>query len=1463
MYSSRGGNSYQQQGYGGQSSYGQNSASAYPGSSSSGPDASSQLGMNSRHPSIISASREQDIGGYRSHPSGSGPYGGQYSSLYGAASLSSSQQVSALTAKGAQSSAVEARGGYGSLRPNSPRYASTEYVPSTSLGYTLKTDRLLAEKIPDYASIDRRQYADRQSAYMTRDLPNDGTGRYSDSVGYAHHQPEIYDRIDQAVLREQILKSQSMQTASHDSAVRQADYLAARAGNLRHPPQEVDPYVGRGDSDPRAISTTGRSSYNTQHTPSILGAAPQRNMDSLLYSQGSTNPGYGVSLPPGRDYGLGKGLHASALESDFSGSVPSRSGHLRIDDRKDERAGYTRALDLRDESRQRERLLERERERERDREKEKERERRQREREREQERERERKRALELRERELQRRRALEVRRERTPLRTTSKDRHASVLMKDATRRDSPRVGSLHSLSCSIFVYTPVSSIEQFSLTNPVFYYAEGFVHLLKEGNISASLVDVERDFLSVDKRYSKLYVSPDFSKLVVNWPREDLKLSFHTPVSFEHDFVEEGNLVEQKESLLKLVDVQNKSSGSGYRTVWNAKVILMSGLSRTASEELSSEKLSEDRVPHMCNLLRFAVLRKDRSFMAIGGPWDPIDGPDPSVDASSLIQTVIRYARDVTQLDLRSCKLWNRFLEVHYDRVGKDGLFSHKEITVLFVPDLSDCLPLLDAWREQWLAHKKGVAERERQSSLKREKEKSRERKDDLRDKEGLTKDVKRAEKSDKQKDIAGSGQVVESFKEESDRIVAKGKEAESGAEDGVKKLNKEDSVAMVGETNVKTEEVDNSSTQENIKPVKKKIVKRIIKQKIVTKKSIEGSENKNVDKVEEVAVNKNANLEISGEMDGSSAENSKIKMVTRKKVAKKLVDGIPVQTEVKKSIESAGNNPNLQDASQDKPEAKADSGGVGAVRGVPVKKKIIKKIIKRVPKKKNVNVAVAAGIEVTENDGNTDAVRNDVKKAIEVDVSGESKVISDAQPETKFERKADEIKQEDGAVNEKKSYNKKMTTDAEKQRVSPKDNVNSNEKERSKEKEKDTKDKKSADVKDDNKRKFSKEIERKKSEEPPRHPGLILQTKSCKDSKVHSLSLSLDSLLDYTDKDVEESAFELSLFAESLYEMLQYQMGSRIFAFLEKLRVKFVLKRNQRKRQREEADAKKKSKESQSKRLKSESSPQETENTKSVVKTEDGPNDEKSRDKVEKMEIDEKVVAENSNPPKQEKEDNGEEGINQEEEDPEEVDEEEEDPEEDLEEDEEEMQERSLQQSKMDKINADEERNCATADEEKNNASGKEEIKDAKPEEEKNDATAEKASGKEKDTQMKSGTSKVASKEKNVNGKDAREQAPPRKEYIVDKGLLEAFRFFDRNRAGYIRLEDMRLILHALGKYHSHRDIKELAQSALLESSTGRDDRILYEKLLFIKGCIVSNKAPFLKKINTKGPFGAILRE
>lgn len=223
------------------------------------------------------------------------------------------------------------------------------------------------------------------------------------------------------------------------------------------------------DADPRSLSMLGASSYSGQHTPSILGAAPRRNVDDLMYPQSSSNPGYGVSLPPGRDYATGKGLHGPSLDSDYPSSVLPRGGHSRIDERKDDRASYLREFELREEERRRERLRERERDREREKERERERDR---EREREREKEFERQRILDRREkeRERERKRAFEIRRERTPLRV-SKDRRGSSLLKEGRPllRDSPHHEALHRwilmfhfASCSNSEYSCLCILQAF-----------------------------------------------------------------------------------------------------------------------------------------------------------------------------------------------------------------------------------------------------------------------------------------------------------------------------------------------------------------------------------------------------------------------------------------------------------------------------------------------------------------------------------------------------------------------------------------------------------------------------------------------------------------------------------------------------------------------------------------------------------------------------------------------------------------------------------------------------------------------------------------------------------------------------------------------------------------------------------------------------------------------------------------
>ncbi|XP_061366325.1 protein SHORT ROOT IN SALT MEDIUM 1 isoform X2 [Gastrolobium bilobum] len=1429
MYSSRGSGAYGQS-YAGQSAYGQNLGANYSGGSVGGHDVG-QHSVASRHSTILGGSQEVDVGGYRAHTSTAPQYGGQYSSVYGSAALSSAQPLST---KGAASSTLDGRGGYSLGVSDSPKFASGDYVSSSSHGYGHKSDQLYGDKGGlDYSGIDRRQ---RQSGYLGRDLPSDPTGRYAtDPVGYGHQhqQAEIYDRIDQAALlrQEQLLKSQSLQAASLDGGARQADYLAARAAASRHPTQDLMSYGGRMDSDPHASSMLSAPSYSGQHAPSILGAAPRRNVDDLLYSQNASNPGYGVSLPPGRDYATGKGLHGNATELDYPGNVLPHSGH---NDHKDDRASYLREFELREEERRRERL----RERERDREREKERER-LREREREREKERERERILERREkeRERERKRALETRHERTPVRSskdprgTSKDPRGSSLTKEgrSSRRDSPHHGALHRK------HSPVKEKRRD-------YICKVY---------PSCLVDIERDYLLIDKRYPRLFVSPEFSKAVVKWPKENLKLSIHTPISFEHDFVEEESAIEPRDSSSKLSMGQPLSSEKG-STVWNAKIILMSGLSRTALEELSSDKSFDDRIPHICNFLRFAVLKKDHSFMAVGGPWEPADGGDPSIDDNSLIKSALRHSKDVIQVDLQNCQHWNRFLEIHYDRVGKDGFFSHKEITVLYVPNLSDCLPSLDEWRDQWLAHKKAVAEREHQFSLKKEKSK---------DNKEVPKD-----KSDKKKDSVASGQSDVKKKEKDSNTVKEETEEKTGAINN--KIAKNDGFG-IGEDGKNAEQKQGETAP--VKSVKKKIIKKVVKPKVAIRAN--DTANKQTEKSGEKDVaEKMATSNVPDQEDKSSVDPSEVQTSVKNLVVEDVSIGKTDGENGKdKEINSSENKP------QDKPDAM-----VNAVASDATVKTIKKrKVIKRVPKKKVVgeasksvisdpkigerNVIAVEAQDCTQSTGkqaaDVDTVVTEVKKPgkvvpkrkLKTPTSGKQHDAADSnKTETKSDKmvegnvvavhaqddthstdlqtanvdtivmsevkktgkvvpkkkskaptsekqgnEADSLKTETKSDKDEKGTGEKSGSKTDKQKASDKDIRNVKGKLKDGDKSKDEKVRKERDGKDEPKRKSSKEVkEKRKSDEPPRHPGFILQTKWTRDSKLRSLSLSLDSLLDYTDKDVEESTLELSLFAESFYEMLQFQMGCRILTFLQNLRIKFVVKRTQRKRQREDGHEKDNVNKLPIKRPKGDDS---------SVKRESTDMDTSNPTQAD----DEKTVAEKDNSCDKEDDVKMEDGTD-----------EEEDPEEDPEEYEE-MGNDSPQHDSSNGKNAEQE---ANANNESENITSNEKAEDG----------TSKGEMKVKEEVKESKADALIDEVKEGKVDRSKKETHAVKEVTVDRELLQAFRFFDRNRVGYIRVEDMRLIIHSLGMFLSHRDVKELVQSALLESNTGRDDRILYNKLV-----------------------------
>ncbi|KAJ6312143.1 hypothetical protein OIU77_013820 [Salix suchowensis] len=1335
MYSSRGSNTYGQQSYGAQSGYTQNLGTTYSGSSVGGLDGGSQHPLASRHSLILGGSQESDVGGYRGHASSTAHYGSQYGAAYGSAAISGAQQAPTLNAKGSGVLSLDGRGTYPSTLPESPKFSSADYISSSSHGYGHKSDQLFTEKIPDYPAIDRRTYGERQGAYMGRDMQGDTAPRYVDSVSFSHqHQPEIYERIDQAsILRqEQLMKPQSLQSASLDGGARQIDYLAARGAASRHTTQDLMSFGGRIDADARNSSLLNSSTYNGQHAPSILGAAPRRSVEDLLYPQSSSNPGYGVSLPPGRDYGTGKGLHGTSLESDYL------SSHPRINERMDDRASYLREFELREEERRRELL------------------------------------------------RRGDLHDVILPSHEASHRRHSPVKEK---RRD----------------------------------------YVCKVG--TSSLVDIERDYLSIDKRYPKLFASPEFSKVIVNWPKGNLKLSIHTPVSFEHDFVEDSNEAEKKELSTTFLSQKLGKPENG-STVWNAKIILLSGLSKNALEDLSSEKRYDDRVPHICNILRFAVLKRDRSFMAIGGPWDSADGGDPSVDDSALIQTALRHTKDVTQLDLRNCHNWNRFLEIHYDRFGIDGLFSHREVTVLFVPDLSECLPSLDAWREQWLAHKKAVADREYQLSLQKERATKKEgEKDKVTD---SARDYKKSEQKENIKESASS--VIN--KKDKDGNHIKGKATECGSGENDKKAEKKDEPETADEGKNVDKDQGGATGLQSAGTIKSgKIIRRIVKQKVTTKTAdSENSISKKNELADEGVEGNSGRSEISLEQSESPADTSGVKTFVRKKVIRKVPVGKSTQNKENDLLSEIKAE---KDCTEDKPKNTPVTSTPIVTQGTgiktTIKKKIIKKVLKRKltgagasggtgdPKKddkKDEEKVVQAGIETenigekTAETGNQEQEAKDSEKKVIHNTKSKSP-IAEKQASVPNFKKIKAVKEDELEIDQKSSSGTITEVKAGRLKAAPKDSANSkggklNDDEKSKE------EKKKKDGKEEFRSKSNKEVkEKRKPEEPPRHPGFILRTKGNKESRPRFLSLSLDSLLDYTDKDVEESTFELSLFAESLYEMLQYQMGSRLLTFLQTIRINFVTKRNQYKRQRVEIDEKDKDKdtdndtdkESSRKRLKTSELPVKAKSANSEMSSADQPNDEKtvmedtSVDPISETKREEEIEAEEDP-----------------EEDPEEC-EEMEDPEEYVE-----MDDTghvlSNEQKDEGKTSGDAERDEPLAGDEKDKA---EEVAGDKTDI--NDVESNPKSGADL-SENKHGM--VKTEKKDLSGKEA----------VIDKEVLEAFRFFDRNGAGYIRVEDMRLIIHSLGKFLSHRDVKELVQSALLESNTGRDDRILYNKLVIMTG-------------------------
>ncbi|KAH7424227.1 hypothetical protein KP509_12G096000 [Ceratopteris richardii] len=602
------------------------------------------------------------------------------------------------------------------------------------------------------------------------------------------------------------------QFSESQTALRQGTSLDAGA-------RSQSEYLSSGRSS--AISAGGGGAYGSgrellgssygltrsEAEAALLGSQVGLTTRGMLPFQSHTSDSLGP-LAGGRGllgamYPLGTGYGSLDLAS-ARGSINGMSdlagiGSARYSDRLDDRMALRYEFERRDDDRRiRERSRERDRERERERDRSWERER---ERERERLRERERMREREwLRERERARERERERekeqrRRERTPPRPLPPPRREDKVGK----KFSPppvRLSPPHKLSKREYV----CKVE------------------------SSSLLERERDLLSLIRRYPRLYISEDFSKVVTCWNGGDYEIPLNQPVSFELDAVDAEEDPTAKDSTTNSMDGMEKVKEN---IVWIAKVMLMSGATGESMKDLIDDSSSEEKPVHLHNFLRFVVFRKDRSALsAVGGAWDKVlDGGDPTNDESCLIHTAIRCVKDCIQLDLSGVSSWKRFMEVHYNRVRDNGSM-YKEIAVYFIPDISACLPTLEDWKLQW--RERRDAKLKQEASQKHEKDgkiggspkdaHNKERSEKQDDTDARKEDLKKEEKLDKalKKDDL-KDKVIKEDKKDTKKDLNKDKEMRSEEKKEIKKDDKK------GKDTKKDDKKKEGKHEEKEKDVKK----------------------------------------------------------------------------------------------------------------------------------------------------------------------------------------------------------------------------------------------------------------------------------------------------------------------------------------------------------------------------------------------------------------------------------------------------------------------------------------------------------------------------------------------------------------------------------------------------------------------------------------------------------------
>lgn len=232
-------------------------------------------------------------------------------------------------------------------------------------------------------------------------------------------------------------------------------------------------------------------------------------------------------------------------------------------------------------------------------------------------------------------------------------------------------------------------------------------------------------------------------------------------------------------------------------------------------------------------------------------------------------------------------------------------------------------------------------------------------------------SKDVERMDKSERKKQLS-SGEAVDINKNEKVGSNTKGNAANQKGNGNNKKVEKSGGSEIgVGEKSVEKKEQGETAgaqTAGSAKPGKRKIIRRIVKQKVTDKETgLENSDSIQNDKLDE----KNTKSVISGQQEESAAELAGVKTSARKKVVKKVPMGKTTQDE-DKGIQLEVKSKEHINVFDDKPKINSDSSSTAALQDTTVKSTRKKKIIKRVLKRKvtGKNSDTVADIK-TDNDG------------------------------------------------------------------------------------------------------------------------------------------------------------------------------------------------------------------------------------------------------------------------------------------------------------------------------------------------------------------------------------------------------------------------------------------------------------------------------------------------------------